>query len=324
MARRGRLSPSHSSLFSLWLPLLQNAERHSRDLLTWQQKRNVWTVWFKPSGNTDRLCNSYRFAVGIWHRSGFLFDCFVGQSIRCNDKWIWLTQMTYLSLSCDSNLTWIRVIYPSKNLRGELEKVRTVKWRSYFGVGFVVVSHREPERVCRTSQSFVVRLLNRLRSVWSVQKKRHGKQSLAICSHFRRSLGFLKSRLAQWNSALPYQKSSLGVASSHLLVYCSIVQPSPPLHLYLSAVRFVAYPPLLTLFLFMWCVCFILQLHPVEASQFMHHSRCLLAAWMREKSVGPAIGRVSLLSDTDTREWSKSQNNGVADCSQTSVCIKLP
>lgn len=172
MAQRGRLSLSHSSLFSLWLPLLQNAERHSRDLLTWQQKRNVWTLWFKPSGNTDRLCNSYRFAVGIWHRSGFLFDCFVGQSIRCNDKWIWLTQMTYLSLSCDSNLTWIRVIYPSKNLHGELEKVRTVKWRSYFGVGFVVVSHREPERVCRTSQSFVVRLLNRLRSVWSVQRER--------------------------------------------------------------------------------------------------------------------------------------------------------
>lgn len=39
---------------------------------------------------------------------------------------------------------------------------------------------------------------------------------------------------------------------------------------------------------------------------------------------GAAIGRVSLLSDTDTREWSKSQNNGVADCSQTSVCIKPP
>lgn len=92
----------------------------------------------------------------------------------------------------------------------------------------------------------------------------------------------------------------------------------------LSAVCFVAYPPLLTLFLFMRCICFILQLHPAEASQLMHHSRCLLAAWMREKSVWPAIGRVSLLSDTDAWEWSKSQNSAVADCSQTSVCIKPP
>lgn len=117
-----------------------------------------------------------------------------------------------------------------------------LKWRRWelcsedlfleWGV-FVVVSHREPERVCRTSQSFAVRLWNRLRSVWSFQQREMGKQSLAICSHFRRSLrgGFVKSRLAQWNSALPYQRSFLSDAFSHLLVYCSVAQPSPPLHL---------------------------------------------------------------------------------------------
>lgn len=51
-AQGGRLFPSHSMFFSLWLSLLKNAEWQSRDLLTWQQRRNVWILWFKPSGNT--------------------------------------------------------------------------------------------------------------------------------------------------------------------------------------------------------------------------------------------------------------------------------
>lgn len=195
------------------------------------------------------------------HQRGCLFDCFVDQSISVMTN-------GFDHLINKDDLNWICVIHLSKNLLGKPEKVRTVKWRSCFGAGFVVVSHREPERVCRTSRSFVVPLLNWLRSVWSVQQKGVGKQSLAIRSHFRRSLGFLKSRLAQWNSALPYQKSFPGVASSNLLVYCSIVQPSPPLHL--SAVCFVTYPPLLAVILLMWCVCFISPLHP--------HGSCITAA----------------------------------------------
>lgn len=140
-----------------------------------------------------------------------------------------LTRRTYLSLSCDSNLNWIPVFHLKKNLRGELEKVRTMK---------ILFRSAVCSRVTQGTRASVSHLTELCGSTLKqapvclvCSAKRDEKQSLAICSHFRWSLGFLKSRPEQWNSALPYQKSFLAAASSHLLVYCSIVQPSPPLHL---------------------------------------------------------------------------------------------
>lgn len=136
--------------------------------------------------------------------------------------------MIYPSLSCDSNLNWICVIHLSKNSRGEPEKVRTAKGRSYFGVCSRVTQGT------RASVSHLTELcgttLKQAPVCLVCSTKRDGKQSLAICSHFRRSLNFWG---LDWHNktVLCLIKSSLGGASSHLLVYCSIVQPSPPLHL---------------------------------------------------------------------------------------------
>lgn len=67
--------------------------------------------------------------------------------------------------------------------------------------------------------------------------KRDGKQRLAICSHFRRSLGFLKSRLYN-ETALPYQRSQQCFFPSPCLLLHRSNFPSPQ-SLCLSAVLLI-------------------------------------------------------------------------------------
>lgn len=217
---------------------------------------------------------------------------------------------------------WFQPSLDCLNVWGEVEKLITVKWRSYFRVGFVVASHGEPKQVCRTSQSVVLRLWSRLQPVWSVRERDMGNKV------FRRSLreGFLKSRLEM------KQRSALSKLFSQ---WCFFPSPclllhrstfSSPQSLCLSAVCCVAYPALLTLFLFMWCFCFIVPLHPVEASRLMHHSRLPPCGTDAGKVRRTAIERISVLSDTDARgrafSLSESQNCGDGDCGSTSVSIK--
>lgn len=233
---------------------------------------------------------------------------------------------TYPSLSCDSNLNWVPVLSSQEELRrwtGESENSEVkILFRS-------AVCSRVTQGT-RASVSHLTELcgatLKQAPVCLVCSAQRDEKQSLAICSHFRRSLGFLKSRPEQWNSALPYQKSSLGAAASHLRVYCSIVQPSPALRLS------VYLPRALLLILRCWlsfslCGAFLLfcQIRPVEAWQLVHHSTPLPPRGRDAWKVGwPARGRVALLSDADAQEWSPSRIGGVADCSQTCVCLNPP
>lgn len=180
---------------------------------------------------------------------------------------------TYPSLSCDSNINWVPAFSSQEELRrwtGESENSEVkILFRS-------AVCSRVTQGT-RASVSHLTELcgatLKQAPVCLVCSAKRDEKQSLAICSHFRRSLGFLKSRPEQWNSALPYQKSSLGAAASHLCVYCSIVQPSPALRLS------VYLPRALLLILRCWlsfslCGAFLLfcQIRPMEAWQLVHHS----------------------------------------------------
>lgn len=212
-----------------------------------------------------------------------------------------------------------------KNLGGELEKVRTVKWRSYFGVRFVVVSHREPERVCHTSQSFVVRLLNRLRSVWSVQQRemrnRVWQSAVTSDDHWdfwsldrsnETALCLIKSLLSvlllpvSVFIAPSFNPLLLSVSQFICRVRCCLSSAVDSLSLYVVRffyfVRFVPWKP--------GSSCITAVLPPRGGD-----------AW---KVGWPARGRVALLSDAGAREWSKSRISGVADRSQTCVCLNPP
>lgn len=91
---------------------------------------------FKPCGNTDRLellqvyCRDPVATEQVSSVTALLIkvsDVITNEFDKQIHYLSYLSIWHYLSLSCDSNLNWIHVIHLSKNLCGELDKVRTVK-----------------------------------------------------------------------------------------------------------------------------------------------------------------------------------------------------